>query len=117
MNQYFHQQHLFPRSTVVVEIPHQIQLTNLLPQDSDKLLMLYTGLALVHPNDRFIKAEGRKVADSKLKPQTFRLKSVEYDQFDLVIKLVTISPEEERIKELTFRVFSNRVYLIGARIR
>lgn len=119
MKQYYHQKHLFPRSTVSVEIPLQLQLLNLLPRSADKLLMLFVGVAFVHPKDRFIKSEGRKVADAKIEPKTFRLKSTEYDSLDnLIIKMVTISPEEDRIKELTFKVFSstNRVYLIGARV-
>jgi len=104
---------------VVVEMPEKIQLLNLLPINNDKLLMLYTGMSLVHPDDRFVKSNGRKVAESKLKPQTFKLKSIEYDSLDnVVIKMVTIEPTEDRIKELTFKVFSskNRVYLIGARV-
>lgn len=77
-----------------------------------------TGLALVHPDDRFLKAEGRKVADSKVKPQTFRLKRVVYEDLDNLVFTVESISKEERIKELTFKVFSskNRVYFIGARV-
>lgn len=78
-----------------------------------------TGFSLVHPDDRFLKSEGRKIADSKVKPQTFRLKRVEYDdQMNITFTLRDISLGEERIKELTFKVFSskNRVYFIGARV-
>jgi hypothetical protein len=110
----------YPKSTVSVEMPEKIQLTNLIQPDKDKLLMLYVGVAICHPDDRFVKAEGRKVADSKLKPLTFKPKSLEYDEsYNSIIKMVPISPEEEQIKELTFKVFSSsmKIYLIGAKVR
>lgn len=127
MNQYYHQQKTFPfldiwprpRYTVSVEVPIKIQLTNLIQPDKDKLLMIYVGLALCNPLDRFVKSEGRKVADSRLKPLTFTPKGLIYDElYNATIRMVPISPEEERIKELTFKVFSgsNKVYLIGAKV-
>lgn len=118
MNQYYHQKHLFPRSTVSVEVPKPKQLNHLLQDPHDKLIMLQVGYALVHPDDRFIKKEGRKIADSKLTPQTFRLKSVTFDKLDNKIYVLEIIDETYRIKELTFKSFSskNRLYFIGARV-
>lgn len=120
VKQYYHQQFLFPRSTVMVEIPSQQQLIHMINTQNSKLILLRTGFSLVHPDDRFIKVEGRKIADSKVKPQTFRLKRVEYEELgNMVFTVETISLGEERIKELTFKVFNskNRVYFIRGLVR
>src|SRR5438105_15516017 len=111
MKQYYHQKSLFPRSTVSVEVPEQNELLDLINTKNTKFILLRTGFSLVHPDDRFLKSEGRKIADTKVKPQTFRLKRVEYEKENITFTIMSIS-SEERIKELTFKVFNskNRVY-------
>lgn len=120
MNQYYHQQFLWPSSTVCVEVPEPSKLLNLINPIHSKLIILNVGYSLVHPDDRFVKSIGREISYSKMKPETFRLKRIEYDNLEnITITIETISLEEKGIKQLTFKALmgKNRLYFIGARIK
>lgn len=87
--------------TIVVQMPTKEELEHVFLTHSN-MTMLLTGLSIKSKNDRFIKKEGRKIAQTRLAPIVFELNEIQQKGtkhiYHLVTNRITINKKKFQVR-------------------
>jgi len=76
--QFYHHKTGPSRFTACVEVPEREMLENLIRIDTYKNIVIPIGFSFVHPNDKYVKEQGRLLSGDRLVNEFFNLTHVVY---------------------------------------